>query len=177
MTRVYLGLGSNLADPVSQISAALEALDKMPDSSVICCSSLYRSLPMGPQDQPDYVNAVVLIQTGLAPLPLLQAIQQIELQHGRTRKAERWGPRTLDIDILLYGNQQIDSEQLVVPHYGMKNREFVLYPLFEIAPQLQLPDGDILAELVQRCPINGLQILSPAPIFQYNNQHAEIFQP
>lgn len=177
MTKVYLGLGSNLAEPVRQISVALEALDKLLESSVVCCSSLYRSQPMGPQDQPDYVNAVVLIQTDLAPLALLSAVQQIELQHGRQRKAERWGPRTLDIDILLYGDEQIDSQQLVVPHYGMKKREFVLYPLFEIAPQLQLPDGSTLAELVQQCPLNGLQILSPAPIFQYNNQHAELFQP
>ncbi|KXI29706.1 2-amino-4-hydroxy-6-hydroxymethyldihydropteridine diphosphokinase [Paraglaciecola hydrolytica] len=166
---VYLGLGSNLDKPVHQIQAALEALDNLAETAIKCCSSLYASQPMGPQDQPDYVNAVVLIHTQLAPLFLLKALQEIELEHGRVRKSERWGPRTLDIDILLYGEQQIDSSELVVPHYGMKQREFVLFPLFEISPQLCLPDGELLAELIKKCPINGLKILSPAPIFQLNN--------
>jgi 2-amino-4-hydroxy-6-hydroxymethyldihydropteridine diphosphokinase len=169
MINVYLGLGSNLAEPTRQIRAALGALNNLAETTIVCCSSLYASQPMGPQDQPDYVNAVVLLQTQLAPLALLKSIQKIELEHGRVRKEERWGPRTLDIDILLYGEQQIDSSDLVVPHYGLKKREFVLFPLFEISPQLSLPDGELLTELIQQCPLNGLKILSPAPVFQKNN--------
>ncbi|WP_340679213.1 2-amino-4-hydroxy-6-hydroxymethyldihydropteridine diphosphokinase [Paraglaciecola sp.] len=169
MINVYLGLGSNLAEPTRQISAALGALNKLAETTIVCCSSLYASQPMGPQDQPDYVNAVVLLQTQLAPLTLLKSIQKIELEHGRVRKEQRWGPRTLDIDILLYGEQQIDSSDLVVPHYGLKKREFVLYPLFEISPQLSLPDGELLTELIQQCSLNGLKVLSPAPAFQKNN--------
>jgi 2-amino-4-hydroxy-6-hydroxymethyldihydropteridine diphosphokinase len=169
MINVYLGLGSNLAEPTRQIRDALAALNNLVDTRIKCCSSLYSSQPMGPQDQPDYVNAVAFLQTQLAPLALLKALQKIELEHGRERNAQRWGPRTLDIDILLYGEQQIDSSELVVPHYGLKKREFVLYPLFEISPQLSLPDGELLADFIKQCPINGLRILSPAPVFQKNN--------
>jgi 2-amino-4-hydroxy-6-hydroxymethyldihydropteridine diphosphokinase len=157
MIEVYIGLGSNLALPQKQIQAACDSLAGLPDSSLIKCSSLYQSQPMGPQDQPDYVNAVVLIETELSPKSLLQQTQLIESQQGRIRKANRWGPRPLDIDILLFGRQQIDTEYLTVPHCGMKQREFVLYPLFEIAPDLILPCDQILSELVMRCPINGLQ--------------------
>ena len=96
---------------------------------------------MGPQDQPDYINAVVKIQTRLTPIQLLDCTQAIELEQGRVRKDERWGPRTLDLDIILYGNEVIDSERLTIPHYGMKEREFVLYPLAEIAPSITLRVG------------------------------------
>jgi 2-amino-4-hydroxy-6-hydroxymethyldihydropteridine diphosphokinase len=115
---------------------------------------------MGPQDQPDYVNAVVLIKTLLSSDTLLQQTQLIENQQGRTRKANRWGPRTLDLDMLLFGQQHINNERLTVPHSGMKLREFVLYPLFEIAPDLILPCGEKLSELVIKCPQNGLQKMS-----------------
>lgn len=115
---------------------------------------------MGPQDQPDYVNAVAKVSTTLAPLALLDALQQIEQQQGRQRKAERWGPRSLDLDILLYGHHTIVSERLTVPHYGLTQREFVLYPLAEIAPQLVLPCGTPLQTLLSRIPLNGLEKLS-----------------
>jgi len=157
MIEVYIGLGSNLALPEKQIQAACDKISALTDSSLIKCSSLYQSKPMGPQDQPDYVNAVVLIKTALSPDKLLQHTQLIESQQGRIRKANRWGPRTLDLDMLLYGKQQIDKEHLTVPHVGIKQREFVLYPLFEIAPDLIFPCGEKLADLVQACPINGLQ--------------------
>jgi 2-amino-4-hydroxy-6-hydroxymethyldihydropteridine diphosphokinase len=157
MIEVYIGLGSNLALPEKQLQAACVSLAALPDSEFIQCSSLYRSQPMGPQEQPDYVNAVALIKTALSPDTLLQQTQLIENQQGRTRKANRWGPRTLDLDMLLFGQQQLDSEYLIVPHYGMKLREFVLYPLFEIAPDLILPCGEKLSELVMKCPKNGLQ--------------------
>ncbi|WP_297817467.1 2-amino-4-hydroxy-6-hydroxymethyldihydropteridine diphosphokinase [uncultured Paraglaciecola sp.] len=157
MIDVYIGLGSNLTLPEKQIQAAYASLARLPDTVLIKCSSLYKSQPMGPQDQPDYVNAVALIETALSPESLLQHTQLIENQQGRIRKASRWGPRTLDLDMLLFGLQRIDNEHLTVPHSGMKQREFVLYPLFEIAPDLILPCGEKLANLVMTCPINGLQ--------------------
>jgi 2-amino-4-hydroxy-6-hydroxymethyldihydropteridine diphosphokinase len=160
MIQVYIGLGSNLALPEKQIQAACRSLDSVSETNLIQCSSLYQSHPMGPQDQPNYVNAVALIETELSPEFLLQQTQLIESQQGRIRDTKRWGPRTLDLDILLYGEQLIDKEHLKVPHIGMKLREFVLYPLFEIAPDLILPGGEKLSELVSICPINGLQKMS-----------------
>lgn len=157
MIRVYIGLGSNLALPEKQIQDACKSLALLSQTDFIKCSSLYRSLPMGPQDQPDYVNAVAQIETALSPAFLLQQTQLIESQQGRIRNGNRWGPRTLDLDILLYGEQMINSEHLTVPHAGMKQREFVLYPLIEIAPDLVLPCGEKLFELVKSCPENGLQ--------------------
>ncbi len=158
MTLVYIAVGSNLSDPVAQANNAIEALKSLPKSRFIAASSLYSSTPMGPQNQPDYINAVVSVETELSPLELLDCTQAIEQEQGRVRKDERWGPRTLDLDILLFGNQQIDSEILIVPHYGMHVREFVLYPLHEIAPMLQLPDGTMLKELLKSVPLNGLSI-------------------
>lgn len=157
---VFLGLGANLANPVAQLQSAVAALRQLPQCRVLAVSSIYGSRPMGPQDQPDYVNAVAKISTGLTPLALLDALQQIEQQQGRQRKAERWGPRSLDLDILLYANHTISSERLTVPHYGLTQREFVLYPLAEIAPQLHLPCGTPLQALLSKVPLNGLQKLS-----------------
>ncbi|MDF2183299.1 2-amino-4-hydroxy-6-hydroxymethyldihydropteridine diphosphokinase [Grimontia hollisae] len=160
MIRAYIAIGSNLGNPAEKAQLAIEALKQLPDSRFVCVSSLYTSKPMGPSDQPDYVNAVAAIDTGLPPLDLLDHTQRIELAFGRERKDERWGPRTLDLDILLYGDLQLESERLTVPHYGMKVREFVLYPLAEIAPDLQLPDGSAVAELVAVTDKNGLTILA-----------------
>jgi 2-amino-4-hydroxy-6-hydroxymethyldihydropteridine diphosphokinase len=160
MIDVYIGLGSNLALPEKQLQAACDSLAALPDTRLLKCSSLYHSQPMGPQDQPDYVNAVALIETALSPDTLLHQTQLIESQQGRIRNANRWGPRTLDLDMLLFGQQQINNEHLTVPHSGMKQREFVLYPLFEIAPDLILPCGVKLSELVLTCPLNGLQKMS-----------------
>ncbi|MCA2014914.1 2-amino-4-hydroxy-6-hydroxymethyldihydropteridine diphosphokinase [Vibrio tritonius] len=158
MITAYIAVGSNLGDPMSQAKLAIEALKSVPQSRVTAVSSLYSSTPMGPQNQPDYVNAVVELETQLSPLELLDCTQAIEQNQGRVRKAERWGPRTLDLDIVLYGDHVIDCERLTVPHYGMKVREFVLYPLAEIAPNLQLPDGTMLSELLTEVPLNGLSI-------------------
>lgn len=156
MITAYIAVGSNLSDPVTQANDAIEALKQLPKSQFVSSSSLYSSSPMGPQDQPDYINAVVAIQTELTPIELLDCTQAIELEQGRVRKDERWGPRTLDLDIILYGNEVIDSERLTVPHYGMKEREFVLYPLAEIAPSLTLPDGTDLQTLLNVVDRNGL---------------------
>ena len=157
--RCYIGLGANLANPVQQLELAIATLRQLPQSHLVAVSSLYGSKPMGPQDQPDYVNAVAAIDTTLLPEQLLDALQQIEQNQGRQRKDERWGPRTLDLDILLYGDQVINTERLTVPHYGLKLREFVLYPLAEIAAELQLPDGTVLSSLLKQVPLNGLQKL------------------
>ncbi len=160
MERVYIGLGSNLAEPREQLRSALMALDALPDSQLAAVSSLYASDPLGPADQPRYNNAVAALDTGLSPLQLLDALQAIELAQGRERKADRWGPRTLDLDILLFGERMLDEPRLTVPHYHLHARAFVLYPLAEIAPQnLQLPDGRRLAELLSACPFEGIERL------------------
>lgn len=157
--RCYIGLGANLQQPVQQLQDAVAALAQLADSQLVVVSSFYGSRPMGPQDQPDYVNAVAAIDTKLDADSLLSQLQQIEQQQGRQRKAERWGPRTLDLDILLYGDATIATPTLTVPHYGMKQREFVLYPLHEIAPDLTLPDGTVLTRLLSQVPLNGLEKL------------------
>ena len=125
MPRVYIGLGSNLAEPVQQLQAALTAIGKLPRCRLVAVSSLYASDPLGPPDQPRYVNAVAALDCALTPLELLDALQAIEREQGRERKAERWGPRTLDLDILLFGDLQLDEERLCVPHYHMHARAFV----------------------------------------------------
>lgn len=156
----YIGVGSNLGNPVEKAKKAIEALKKIDASLLVSASSLYCSKPMGPSDQPDYINAVVKLETSLTPLALLDVLQEIELKQGRVRKDERWGPRTLDLDILLIDNLEINNERLTVPHYGMCDREFVLYPLFEIAPELILPNKKPLSILVESCPKNGLEIFN-----------------
>ena len=158
---VYIGLGANLHQALQQLKTAVLALQALPHCQLLAVSSLYGSKPMGPQDQPDYVNAVAKLDTTLAPHELLDALQQIEQTHGRTRKAERWGPRTLDLDVLLFGDLQLNDARLTVPHYGMHQREFVLYPLAEIAPDLQLPVHGALSSLLANVPRNGLTVLEP----------------
>jgi len=156
MPTAYLGLGSNLAEPAVQVRQAINTIAQLEQSHISAVSSLYRSLPMGPTDQPDYINAVLALNTNLAPLQLLDALQAIELAAGRTRKGERWGARILDLDVLLYGDIIINTERLVVPHYGLQQRAFVLLPLAEIAPNLQLPDGSKLTQLIKNISTNGL---------------------
>lgn len=163
MERVYIGLGSNLAEPREQLRGALKALAALPASQLVDVSSLYASDPLGPTDQPRYNNAVAALETALTPLELLDALQAIERAQGRERKAERWGPRTLDLDILLFGDQSIDVPRLKVPHYHLHARAFVLYPLAEVAPDaLRLADGRFLADLLAACPFEGLERLSEA---------------
>lgn len=160
MSEVFVAIGSNLAEPLGQARRAVSALAALPETELQQASSFYSSRPMGPADQPDYVNAVARLATRLTPLALLDQLQKIELEQGRVRKDERWGPRTLDLDLLLYGDRVIKHERLIVPHYGMQEREFVLLPLAEIAPALVLPCGTPLAQLVARCPRNGLAIIA-----------------
>ena len=162
MHTCYIGIGSNVGNPVAQAKEAIDALAQIEKTQLISVSSLYASKPMGPSDQPDYVNAVAKLTTTLTPLALLDALQYIELHQGRVRKDERWGPRTLDLDILLVDDLAIDHSRLTVPHYGMREREFVLYPLFEISPNLVLSDGVALSQLIQSCPRNGLETIDNA---------------
>ncbi|MDO9169777.1 MAG: 2-amino-4-hydroxy-6-hydroxymethyldihydropteridine diphosphokinase [Methylobacter sp.] len=155
----YIGLGSNLANPVEQIQAARTAITQIAGVQELAFSSLYHSSPMGPQDQPDYVNAVMGVKTGLSPIALLRCLQRIENAQGRVRKSERWGARTLDLDVLLYGDQVIELPDLIVPHAGLAERAFVLYPLYEIAPQLLVPGKGHIASLLDQCPMNELKRL------------------
>jgi len=162
----YIGLGSNLNNPRAQVEQALMELCKLPDSHLVASSPLYRSAPhysvTAPPShpQPDYVNAVALLDTALEPLALLDALQAIEQAHQRVR-LEHWGPRTLDLDILLLDQRVIACERLQVPHPFLSRRNFVLYPLADIAPQLTLPDGRALAQLLAACSRTGLEPLNP----------------
>ncbi len=156
MTRCYIGLGSNLEDPRQQVSQALTELAQLADCQLVTASSLYRSDPVGPPGQPDYINAVACLETTLEAHALLDALQAIEQAHDRVRKIH-WGPRTLDLDLLLYGDQTISTERLTVPHAFMTERSFVLWPLTEIAPAIVLPDGHTLEQLLSECPMGTLQ--------------------
>jgi len=160
MANVYIGLGSNLENPEHQIKNAIKAIKAIESTVMLSISSLYYSRPMGPQDQPDYMNAVAELSTSLAPIALLDALQKIENDAGRIRKDNQWGPRILDLDILLFDNKIINTERLIVPHYGLTKREFVLLPLHEIAPNLRLPSGESVEKLSESIPSNGLKIHS-----------------
>lgn len=158
----YIGLGSNLPGTLgsakAQLLAAVEKLAALPDSELLAVSPLYQSLAIGPE-QPDFTNAVAALKTSLPPLALLDALQAIEQAHQRERVIH-WGPRTLDLDLLLYGEQMIDLPRLKVPHPFLTERGFVLYPLADLAPTLTLPDGRSLRELLTRCPPDGLTQLT-----------------
>jgi 2-amino-4-hydroxy-6-hydroxymethyldihydropteridine diphosphokinase len=138
VTAAYVGLGSNLDQPADHLRAALEELQRLPHTRLSAASSLYRSQPVGFAAQPDFVNAVAAIDTGLEALALLRELQAIEVRHGRVRSF-RNAPRTLDLDLLLYGEQTIDQPGLTVPHPRMHERAFVLQPLLEIAPEAAIP--------------------------------------
>ena len=155
-TSAYIGLGANLNNPKQQIEVAFKALANLPNTQLLLRSSLYQSAPMGPQDQDDYINAVAKIETSLTPIDLLDQLQSIEKTQGRVRKAERWGPRTLDLDLLLFGDHAIQCERLTIPHYGLRQRAFVLLPLQEIAPELKLPDGTSINSIVEELTEQGI---------------------
>lgn len=144
MQQACIGLGSNLDDPVRQVDSALSELADLPLTRLLRHSSLYRSAPMGPADQPDYVNAAALLETALEPLELLDALQAIEAAHGR-RRMLRWGPRTLDLDLLAYGDLSLAHPRLVLPHPGIGERAFVLVPMAEIVPDMMIPGVGALA--------------------------------
>lgn len=154
MVLAYIGLGSNLENPLEQVCRAFQELDALAGTRLLARSSLYQSRAIGPA-QPDYINAVAQLETRLQPLDLLDALQAIEQTHQRVR-IEHWGPRTLDLDLLLYGNETIQHPRLNVPHPYLPQRGFVLYPLADIDLALQLPDGQPLQALLNQCPFEGL---------------------
>jgi len=165
---VWIGLGSNLADPERQLELALAALQQLALGNSLRCSSFYLSKALLADtaneengQQPDYVNAVATMRTTLLPHDLLEQLQSLETLQGRVRDQTtlRWSPRTLDLDILLYGDDQIDTPTLTVPHPGIRLREFVLYPMYELSPALEIPLLGSLERLVQRCPERGMRLL------------------
>lgn len=160
MAIAYIGIGSNLGDPRGQVEQALQELDSISNSHCVRHSSLYQSEPLtsdaSPKDQPDYINAVAELDTTLEPQALLAELHGIEARHGRVRE-EHWGPRTLDLDILLYDDRIINSPELTVPHPGLYDRNFVLYPLVEIAPDLVIPGAGDIGGLVARCERGSLK--------------------
>ncbi|RPI45279.1 MAG: 2-amino-4-hydroxy-6-hydroxymethyldihydropteridine diphosphokinase [Betaproteobacteria bacterium] len=150
----YIGLGSNLDDPAAQIRAALQALDCIAGTRVVRSSSLYRTKPVGYADQPDFVNAVARVATGLAARALLDELLALERVRGRTRAISN-GPRTLDLDLLLFDEQSISEPGLTVPHPRMHERAFVLVPLFEIAPELTVPGRGAVSGLLAKIDTRG----------------------
>jgi 2-amino-4-hydroxy-6-hydroxymethyldihydropteridine diphosphokinase len=154
----FIGLGSNLADPVAQVSHALEALGHLPQTRVIRHSALYRSAPVGYLDQPDFINAVAQVETELAPRALLDALLALEQDNGRTREFSN-APRTLDLDVLLYDDLQHHEHGLTVPHPQMHLRAFVLQPLLEIAPDCLIPGVGLAADAASLCSGQKLERL------------------
>jgi 2-amino-4-hydroxy-6-hydroxymethyldihydropteridine diphosphokinase len=157
---VYIGLGSNLENPMAQIFKALKALNALPTTDLLKYSSLYHSKPLGPSNQPDYINAVAVLMTELPPLTLLHEMQTIENKQGRVRTGQQWGPRTLDLDMLLYNDKLSQEPQLILPHPGLYERAFVLHPLYEVVPDLVLPNGQPLSHLVQQFSAHELRIVN-----------------
>ena len=158
MTLAYIGIGANVGDPAAQVRSAFAELQVLPNTRLVQRSSLYRSEPQGYRDQPDFVNAVAEIETGLGPRELLAALQAIEARAGRGRSF-RNAPRTLDLDLLLYGDEAIERPELVVPHPRMHERAFVLAPLLEISPTAAIPGVGPARESLERVAHQPLERL------------------
>lgn len=156
---VYIALGSNLQDPVGNVQNAIAELENLDGFSVQVQSRLYRSPPMGPQDQPDYVNAVVRGETSMQAIELLDCLQMLERQFGRQSGGRRWGERELDLDIVLFGEQTISIERLQIPHIGLSERAFVLLPLADINRQLNVPGLGSVEMLLDQLPVEQLNSL------------------
>ncbi|MCZ6802911.1 MAG: 2-amino-4-hydroxy-6-hydroxymethyldihydropteridine diphosphokinase [Proteobacteria bacterium] len=158
MTIAYIGLGSNMDSPRQHITTAIQSLGEIQSTRIVIVSSLYKSKPMGPQNQGDYINAVVQIETEMGPTELLDCLQAIENEHGRVR-VEHWGPRTIDLDILMFGNEIIQNDRLTVPHPEITNRPFVIVPLAEIDPACVIPEEGLVSDLILRIDQDGLELL------------------
>ena len=153
----YVGLGSNLGDPKKQVARAIDSLGRITGCRLAARSSLHESEPMGPADQPRYINAVVCLMSCLPASEFLCRLQEIEDAHDRDRTVGRWGPRTLDLDLLLFGDQHSDTAEMILPHPGLTERNFVVYPLAQIAPELVLPNGTSIVELANEIGMKGLR--------------------
>ncbi|CAD83671.1 7, 8-dihydro-6-hydroxymethylpterin-pyrophosphokinase [Candidatus Blochmanniella floridana] len=161
MEYAWIGIGSNLLNPKKQVDQAIQALSQLPKTEFISCSKYYRSRPLGYHKQPDFLNTIVILYTDLRPELLLDYMQEIENQQGRVRKFATCCnsyPRTLDLDILLFGQYRICTPKLVIPHYDMMNREFIMYPLAELDQKLVLPNGKCIADIIRGFPKKGLTI-------------------
>lgn len=158
MTPALIGLGANIEDPARQLQLAVNALDELADSTVVACSPVYRSKPMGPQDQPDFLNACVELRTTLSPAALLTALQAIEAAQGRERR-RHWGERSIDLDLLLHGRETMNTDSLTLPHPGIIARDFVLRPLIDLMGEhAMLPSGERLGALLAQVDSHGLEI-------------------
>jgi 2-amino-4-hydroxy-6-hydroxymethyldihydropteridine diphosphokinase len=167
---VYISLGSNLDNPVEQVRIAVNELSEINKTELLKTSSLYRNPPLEPKNQPDYVNAVACLSTTLRPHQLLIQLHRIEQLHKRKRGPHRFGPRTLDLDILLFGDEEINDDSLTIPHYALRQRAFVLYPLYEIAPDLQLPSGESIKDCLLDVCGDDLEIITE-PRLAYQVQY------
>lgn len=157
MSRVFVALGSNLGDRASHLQQGIIDIHALPRCTDLVSSSVYETAPMGPQNQPDYLNSVCEFYCDAQPLDLLDALKQIEHSHGRSRITERWTARPLDLDILLFDDQRIDSQILTIPHPGLADRSFVLWPLFELDASLVVPDMGPVQELMKHCERYGIR--------------------
>jgi 2-amino-4-hydroxy-6-hydroxymethyldihydropteridine diphosphokinase len=155
----YVALGSNLSDPRRQVENAFQALAAMPDARLIARSSLWRSAPLGPSDQPEFVNAVAGLVTTLAPRDFLASLQAIERRLGKTEPAVRWGPRVIDLDLVAFADVRAEEDGLTLPHPGLHQRNFVLYPLSEIAAELWVPGHGRVGRLRERVSAAGIERL------------------
>jgi len=161
-TPAYVGLGSNLDGPAAQIERAFVALARLPGTQLVARSRRYRSRPLGPQDQPDFVNAVAGLITRLPAEQLLGQLQQLEVDLGRAQPIRRWGPRLIDFDLLLYGVHSQSTPTLTLPHPGLLERNWVLHPLKDIAPALEVPGRGRVAELAAGIGTEGIELLDDA---------------
>jgi len=157
MTIVYVALGSNLDDPHRHLLEGSQDINRYPECEVLKTSSIYETSPMGPQDQPHYLNSVAKVQCRLEPLELLRQLKLTEQRHGRAEVSERWTARPLDLDILLFGKLQLHTDRLQIPHPGIADRSFVLWPLAELEPNLDIPVHGNIQELMWRCPKFGIR--------------------
>lgn len=155
----YIALGSNLGEPREQVARGFEHLARLPKTQLIARSHLYGSVPFGPVEQADFVNAVAAVLTRLEPLELLRALKRLESELGREQPIVRWGPRLIDLDLLVYADQRLESSELTIPHSGITQRNFVLYPLRDIAPDLAVPGHGVVRTLASRVSPEGLRRL------------------
>lgn len=163
MIRAWIGLGANLGDRAATLDAALAAIDHLPDTRVLSTSGYYLTPPWGDTDQPEFINAVAEVETGLAASDLLTALLAIERERGRVRSGRRWGPRAIDLDLLLYGDRTIVTPDLTVPHPRIRERAFVLVPLVEISPEIVVPGQGRAAELLAALGDNERSGIRPGP--------------
>ncbi len=157
--KAWIGLGSNMGDGCATLGETTSLLESSAQIHILRKSSLYRTTPQGDQHQRDFTNAVIEIETGLEPLALLGVLQGVEHSLGRVRNVHRWGPRTIDLDLLMFGDKQLETAELTLPHPRMHERAFVLIPLMEIAPGVEIPGKGSLRELLKRVAGQGIECL------------------